>query len=146
MKEIVKKLNKKKQTISTMESCTGGAIANAITNIPGASNILKYSAVTYSTEFKIKMGVKKEIIDKYTVYSNETAKAMSKAISDYTNSDYGIGVTGQLDDINNKAYVSIYIKEKNEYITIVVEKQNTKRKEMKKIIVKEIKNILKSII
>lgn len=40
-----------------MESCTGGALVNAITNIPGASEVLKFSAVTYSNEYKIKLGV-----------------------------------------------------------------------------------------
>ena len=58
----------KGQTVSTMESCTGGAVVNAITNIPGASQVLKYSAVTYCNEFKIKMGVSKDVIDKYSVY------------------------------------------------------------------------------
>lgn len=57
MNEIVRSLKEKHKTISTMESCTGGGIANAITNIEGASEILKFSAVTYSNEFKIKMGV-----------------------------------------------------------------------------------------
>lgn len=74
MKEIVELLKQNKKTISTMESCTGGGVANSITNIEGASEILKFSAVTYSNEFKIKMGVDKNIIDKYTVYSIETAK------------------------------------------------------------------------
>ena len=52
---IVNKLIETEKTISTMESCTGGYIANCITNIPGASEILKFSAVTYSNEFKIKI-------------------------------------------------------------------------------------------
>ena len=47
LEEIVKNINRTKiKTVSTMESCTGGALANAITNIPGASEILKFSAVT----------------------------------------------------------------------------------------------------
>ena len=77
MKDIVLLLKKKNKTISTMESCTGGGVANAITNIEGASEVLKYSAVTYSNEFKIKMGVSSEVIDKYSVYSMETAMEMS---------------------------------------------------------------------
>ena len=48
MKEVVELLTKNKETISTMESCTGGYIANAITNIEGASEILKFSAIAYS--------------------------------------------------------------------------------------------------
>jgi len=116
MQDIVNKLIKECKTISTMESCTGGYVANAITNIPGASEIFKFGAVTYSNEYKIKMGVDKNIIDKYTVYSLETADEMSKKISVFTGSSYGIGVTGQINrvDLNNivyndnQIYVSVY--------------------------------------
>ena len=116
LEEIVKILTKQNKTISTMESCTGGCLANAITNIPGASEILKFSAVTYSNEFKIKMGVPKEIIDTYSVYSMQTANEMSKKISMFTSSDFGVGITGKLNkkDPNNlygndnKAYISVY--------------------------------------
>lgn len=96
MEELVKLLIKNNLSVSTMESCTGGGIANAITNIPDASKIISFSAVTYSNEAKIKMGVSKETIDKYSVYSVEVAKEMAKVISEYIESDYGIGVTGKL--------------------------------------------------
>lgn len=116
--EILESLNK---TISTMESCTGGGIVNAITNVEGASKVFKFSAITYSNEFKIKMGVDKNIIDKYSVYSEEIAIEMSKNISDFTDSNYGIGVTGKLNRIdnnnsygeNNKVYISIYDRDNN---------------------------------
>ena len=103
MNKVVELLIKNNKTISTMESCTGGALVNAITNIPGASEVLKFSAVTYSNEYKIKLGVDSKTIDKYTVYSIETADEMSKVISNYTNSNYGVGITGKLSrpDINN---------------------------------------------
>jgi len=96
MEEIVKYLIDNKITIATMESCTGGLLASKITDIPGASDILKFSAVTYSTEYKIKMGVSKDIVDKYTVYSKETAKEMAYHIADFANSDLGVGITGRL--------------------------------------------------
>ena len=48
---IVKILNDNGKKVSTMESCTGGALVNAITNVSGASNVLEYSAVTYSNYF-----------------------------------------------------------------------------------------------
>ena len=67
-KEIIHILQLGQKTIATMESCTGGGVVNAITNCEGASEVLKYSAVTYSNEYKVKMGVPKEVIDKYTVY------------------------------------------------------------------------------
>ena len=154
MKDIVELLKKNNKTISTMESCTGGGVANAITNIEGASEILKFSAVTYSNEFKIKMGVDKKIIDKYTVYSIETADEMSKNISKFTNSDYGVGITGQINrqDPNNttgeknKIYISIFDKENNKFSNEILEAINSSRENNKKLIIEKIKEMLINII
>ena len=137
-----------------MESCTGGGIANAITNIEGASEILKFSAITYSNEFKIKMGVDKKIIDKYTVYSIETADEMSKNISKFTNSDYGVGITGQINrqDPNNitgednKIYISIFDKENNKFYNETLEAINSSRENNKKLIIEKIKEMLINIV
>ncbi len=85
MEDVVNKLKENYYHIATMESCTGGGVANAITNIPGASEVLKFSAVTYSNEYKIKMGVNKSIINEYSVYSMEVADEMSKKISEFAN-------------------------------------------------------------
>ena len=63
--KIVRNLEKQNRTISFMESCTGGFLANSITNISGASNVLKVSLVTYSTVYKEKFGVDKNIIKNY---------------------------------------------------------------------------------
>ena len=93
LRKIIEILTKEDKTISTMESCTGGALVSEITNIEGASNVLKYSAITYSNEYKIKMGVDENIIKTYSVYSKETAREMSKTISNFTNSNYAIGIT-----------------------------------------------------
>jgi len=154
MKDIVLLLKKKNKTISTMESCTGGGVANAITNIEGASEVLKYSAVTYSNEFKIKMGVSSEVINKYSVYSMETAMEMSKAISEFTNSSIGIGITGKLNrvDINNPygedniVYISVYNREENKYYNKELKVDKSSRKDNKEIVINEIINMLKDII
>ena len=151
IEKVVRLLDKEKKTISTMESCTGGGVANAITNISGASDVLHYSAVTYSNEFKIKMGVSKDVIETYTVYSMETAKEMSKAISNFANSDYGVGITGMLNcsDPNNpskdpnKVYISIYNRENDTYTNDSVEVFSTDRIENKnKVIERIMDNIL----
>ena len=154
MEKVVRKLIELNKTISTMESCTGGSVVDAITNVEGSSEILKFSAVTYSNEFKIKMGVSSEVIDKYSVYSMETAMEMSKNISLFTNSDYGVGITGKLNRIDktnlygedNIIYVSIYIKENNRYENFELKAIGSNRIENKKLIVKEIENKLLSII
>lgn len=148
LEEIVKILKEKNKYVSTMESCTGGGLVNAITNIPGASEILKFSAVTYSNEFKIKMGVPKETIDNYSVYSMETAIDMSKKISEFTNSNYGIGVTGKLNraDINNLSgddnmvYFSIYNKDTNTNYNDYLRVSKSSRKENKDEVITKIVN------
>lgn len=154
MKKIVKMLKKKNKTISTMESCTGGLVASSITDIPDASMVLNFSAVTYSNEFKIKMGVDKETIEKYTVYSIEVARDMAKKISLFTNSNYGIGVTGKINkpDLNNYTesddtiYISIYDKDDDVYYDNVLKTIAKSRIKNKKYIVKEIEKMLLSIL
>ena len=143
MKRIVNKLKELNKTISTMESCTGGGVANHITNIEGASEVLRFSAVTYSNEYKIKMGVNSAIIDKYSVYSIETAMEMSKNISEFANSDYGVGITGKLNrvDINNlygsdnKVFISIYDKELDKFYNYDLEVNKGSRKENKELVI-----------
>ena len=134
LKEVVNILREKNKTISTMESCTGGAIVNAITNVPGASSVLNFSAVTYSNDYKIKMGVSADIIDKYTVYSLETAREMARAISVFASSDYGVGITGKLgkrDPQNkcgndNQVFMCIFDRNSEKYIDfdIYVDRDN----------------------
>ncbi len=151
---VVNLLIERKEQIATMESCTGGGLANMITNIPGASEVLLYSAVTYSNEYKIKMGVLKETIDKYTVYSRETATEMAKAISTFAHSDYGVGITGKLkrSDPNNitknddLVYFTIY--DKNNDIcykdSLYVTKEN--RFENKDMVIEKVLETLTQII
>ena len=98
--DIVNKLIEKNLTIATMESCTGGGIANEITNISGASVVIKESYVTYCNEAKIKEGVPAEVIEKYTVYSSKTAQEMAKAAKRQAKSNMAVGITGQLGRID----------------------------------------------
>ena len=154
MEELIKILTEKNKTISTMESCTGGFIANEITNAPGASNVFKFGAVTYSNEYKIKLGVDKDIIDRYTVYSIETAKEMSKKISDYTNSNLGIGITGKLNRAdennnfgnNNEVFICVYDRSADKYHISSLFVKEQSRKDNKLLIANEVINILKSIL
>jgi len=140
-KKIVDVLKLNNKTISFMESCTGGYLANSITNVSGASNVLKVSLVTYSTEYKEKFGIDKNIIKQYTVYSMEVAKEMSKEISKFAKSDIAVGVTGELGNTNkpiNKVYYAIYFNEINRFKTgeVIVESNN--RSEMKQEVAEQI--------
>lgn len=151
---IVSLLTNKGKTIATMESCTGGGVCNRITNIEGASEVLKFSAVTYSNEFKMKMGVSKSIIDTYSVYSKETSHEMAYHISSFANSDYGIGITGKLNRVDkenpfgkdNIVFVSIYEKEKDTYTDLVIEATLSSRQENKELVISKIGTLLLSIL
>lgn len=149
MEDIVKYLMANNLTIATMESCTGGLLASLITDIPGASDILKFSSVTYSTEYKIKMGVNKEIIDKFTVYSKETAQEMAYNIADFANSDIGVGITGRLtSNISEPKGVDLCIfdKRKNEYYFSFINITKNNRHENKLEVVDEFKKLFNSTI
>ena len=155
MSIIVTKLTELGKTISTMESCTGGFLTSSITDIEGSSAVLKYSAVTYSNEFKIKMGVDEEVISKYSVYSKETSIEMARKISLYTNSNYGVGITGKLNRLDennpygndNEVFYTIYDKDSNECYTnsLVVsgENRNVNKKFVVEKIVDDLINIIK---
>ena len=123
LEKVVKLLKDKNMTISTMESCTGGGLGNAITNIEGSSAVFQFGAITYSNNFKVKMGVSGEVIDECSVYSYETAREMAKSITEFAKSDLGVGITGKLkaDDPNNEAgrddvvFVCIFDKNKDRF-------------------------------
>lgn len=154
IQRIIKRLAEENKTISTMESCTGGAISNAITNVEGASDVFLFSAITYSNEYKIKMGVNKDVINKHTVYSKNTDNEMSKAISYFTNSTYGVGITGKLNridknnlyDKDNLVFISVYDKEKaTNYNKEVLAIKNTRIKN-KQLVINEVLEIISSIL
>lgn len=153
-KNIVSMLIEKGYTISTMESCTGGGVSNEITNVPGASSVLLFSAVTYSNSYKIKMGVDSEVINKYSVYSMETAISMAKAISSFSDSDIGIGITGKLkrgDPANDfgddsTAYFSIYDRANDRFYNVEVKCLYESRKDNKRLIIDKIIEKLEEIL
>lgn len=154
IKDLVLKLIDKEKTISSMESCTGGGFANEITNIEGASDILKFSAVTYSNEYKIKMGVSKELIDKYSVYSFEVADSMALNISEFTNSDFGVGITGKLNRVDknnpygedNVVFVSVFDRENKKYYHRLVEAVRDSRCNNKELVIENVCDIFEELL
>lgn len=81
--------------ISAAESCTGGMFISKLIDIPGTSEIVGASYITYSDEAKIKsVGVKAETIKKYGVVSENTALEMAVGAMKTAGSDIGVGITG----------------------------------------------------
>ena len=144
MKEISEILAKRKETISTMESCTGGMVANEITNIPGASEVFQLGIVSYSNHMKEKYGMDSKIIDQYTVYSMEVAKEMARLATVNGESDYGVGITGTLNrqdpnnptDKMNMVYFAIYDQKEDTYIEQTMSVSSLDRVENKKMIMR----------
>ena len=99
-RRLTKLLIDRKYTITTMESATSGQIASLITDTEGSSAVLKGAFITYSNEAKILQGVPAETIEKYTVYSRETAEAMAAACMKAYNAQIGSGVTGTMGNVD----------------------------------------------
>lgn len=88
-------LKEKKLTLATAESCTGGMIANRITNVPGASEYFLRGFITYSNQSKIEeLGVAKELIDTHGAVSKEVAEAMASGARTIAKTDIAISCTG----------------------------------------------------
>jgi len=92
---IVRLLTERKQTLALAESCTGGGLANRITNVPGASAILLASLVTYSNEAKQKfVGVRPATLAEHGAVSEAVAREMAEGARRETGADYALSVTG----------------------------------------------------
>ena len=101
-------LIREKLTITTMESATSGQIASLITDTEGSSAVLKGAFVTYCNEAKILQGVPAEIIERYSVYSKETAEAMAVACRETYQAEIGIGVTGTMGNTSASVPGQVY--------------------------------------
>ncbi len=86
---------RKKLTVATAESCTGGLVAGTLTEIPGSSHLLDRGFVTYSNEAKQEMlGVPEDILKQYGAVSRETAEAMAKGALGYAPVNLTVAITG----------------------------------------------------
>jgi nicotinamide-nucleotide amidase len=81
--------------IATAESCTGGLVAGALTDIAGSSEVVDRGFVTYSNEAKQKMlGVPAETITQHGAVSRETAEAMARGALGNADADLVVSITG----------------------------------------------------
>jgi len=92
---IAERLINHKITVATAESCTGGFIANRLTNISGSSGYFMQGVVTYSNQSKIeRLQISPDTLDKYGAVSAETAIEMARNISQLAGTDIGLSTTG----------------------------------------------------
>lgn len=92
---LTKLLIKKKYTMTTAESCTGGMIAARMVNAPGVSAVLKSGFITYANEAKEELlGVSHDTLEKFGAVSRETAEEMAEGAVKAAHTDAAIAVTG----------------------------------------------------
>ena len=83
------------ETVATAESLTGGRLAVAMTDTPGASETFLGGVVTYATELKASLlSVDDQVIDQHGVVSPECAKAMASGVRALTGATFGVATTG----------------------------------------------------
>jgi nicotinamide-nucleotide amidase len=126
-KRIIDILTEKKQSIVTAESCTGGMVASALTDIPGASAAVYGGYVTYANAAKSRMiHVQARLIRDYGAVSNQVARAMADGARNTARADYAVAVTGIAgpDGGSDKKPVGlVYIAVSSELATVVIEHQ-----------------------
>ena len=83
-------------TLATMESVSGGFLANTITEAPNSNQWYRGGSVAYTTEAMVAAGVDSGVLETYGVVSQHTANAMALAAQSSTSADFGIGLTGVL--------------------------------------------------
>ena len=92
---VVARLQALGRRVATAESCTGGLLANRLTNVPGASDVFPAGYVTYANEAKTaSVGVPAELIVTHGAVSEPVARAMAEGAADRAEADFGIGITG----------------------------------------------------
>jgi len=92
---LVHKLQERKQTVATAESCTGGGLSARITSVPGASDVFSLGVCTYSDRQKHGiLGVDEEALSVYTAVSSPVVCQMAQGILSKSGADYAIATTG----------------------------------------------------
>lgn len=92
---VVHLLQQKGLHAATAESCTGGLVAEKITNVPGSSEVFGYGFVTYAEAAKAKLlGVDPTLIEQYNVVSGPVAVAMAYGALRASGADLAVGITG----------------------------------------------------
>jgi len=93
--EMAALLADKKITVAVAESCTGGALCQALTDIPGSSNWFDRGFITYSNQAKVDMlGVSPALLEQYGAVSFETARAMVEGVHGRSQAELAIAITG----------------------------------------------------
>lgn len=93
--KVIHSYTAKKRRLVTAESCTGGLIAAALTEIPGASAVLERGYVAYSNDAKVEvLGILPETVQLAGAVSADIAEEMAQGALEFSLADIGISITG----------------------------------------------------
>ena len=124
-KQIIDLLSQTNKTLATAESCTGGMIAAALTDIPGASAALYGGYVTYANAAKSKMiHVQSRLIRDYGAVSNQVARAMADGARNTARADFAVaatGIAGPDGGSDKKPVGLVYVAVSSDLATVVIE-------------------------
>lgn len=145
-KQVAKILKDQNWTISTVESCTGGFLANTLTNVSGSSSYFISGYVTYSVESKIQdLDIPRNSIGIYGVYSSHIAELMATEVRRKNKTTFGIAITGiappgdpSTDLPTGTVFIGLASSEGTNHLEIRVKDRSRKR--FKKNVVKKVLN------
>ncbi len=93
--QVIMRFTEQKQRIVMAESCTGGLVAAALTEIPGSSIVFERGFVSYSNDSKIDLlGVLPELLERFGAVSPEVAEAMAEGALTYSHAQVAVAITG----------------------------------------------------
>jgi PncC family amidohydrolase len=94
-RDLSQLLRERDQTITSVESCTGGLVAGIITALPGSSDVFHAGLITYSNAMKTQLaGVEPSTLDKHGAVSARTAIEMAQGGRERIGADYALAITG----------------------------------------------------
>ncbi|MBQ1342904.1 MAG: CinA family protein [Firmicutes bacterium] len=92
---IIDELRRRKLAVATAESCTGGMLAAALTDVPGSSDVFGWGLVTYSNEAKAQLlGVSRDTLAEFGAVSLQTAREMASGLLRVSGADIALATTG----------------------------------------------------
>lgn len=146
---IVAGLTERGETLAIAESCTGGGVANRITNVPGSSAVFLQGFVTYANEAKTRaLGVPPEMIQEHGAVSKPVAKAMAEGARNVSGADYAIsttGIAGPGGGTEQKPVGTVFVAVASRHHETVVEKLffPTDRQRFKELVSQMVLNLLR---
>lgn len=94
-REVIEVNRRMGRRIAVAESCTGGLVSAALTEIPGSSSVFEAGIITYSNQQKLALlGVSEDVLDTFGAVSIATAWAMAQGVLKRTGADVAVSITG----------------------------------------------------